>query len=268
MIATKNWLLSCICIVFLSHISMAQIDKNNTTPKGTEGTSSEQLDRLIKVIPGIGTSAKEMLIEQSLKPLMMPPRKIGTQGTPLAYAISAAFEFYINLNNNYKDNISPDYLRLSFNAPPTADQLLQFITENGAVSAAIVPYDASVLPTSVYSAQKYKIKSFVKLFQPTTRAQQKIYELKKAIMRGNPVIVEMNITKNFEDLKSVRMWDLSQDRQVTKTHQAIVVGYDEERKAVEIMNCWGRDWGNGGYIWVGYDDFAQMATDAFVIIPN
>jgi C1A family cysteine protease len=196
---------------------------------------------------------------------MMPPRKMGVTGQSFTYAVASAMEFYVNLNSNYKDNVSPDYLRL--NVPSALpDDVFNFLANNGAVSAAIMPYDASNVPPSVYSAQKYKIKNFLKLFQPTTRGQQRIYEVRKAIMRGNPVIIELSINNGFRTLKDARTWNATSDPSNAGTQYVVVVGYDEERRAVEILNSNGREWGNGGYIWVSYEDFGNLATFGYVLI--
>ena len=40
-------------------------------------------------------------------------------------------------------------------------------------------------------------------------------------------------------------------------HAMLVVGYDEDLKAFEVMNSFGAEWGDGGYIWIDYDFFAS-----------
>jgi len=40
-----------------------------------------------------------------------------------------------------------------------------------------------------------------------------------------------------------------------------VVGYDDRRQAIRLMNSWGRDWADGGYCWVSYDLFDKPASE-------
>lgn len=265
-------------IIFLSFLSVSMpfntvfAQKPNPTAtystKGPFGTSeASQFDRLIKVVEGIGTSAKDALAEQSLKSYMMPPRRSAKNTTSATYALASCLEFYVNLNNNYKDNLSPDFIKLSLPNTATVEENLTFLATTGTVSAAILPFESPNLTPSVYSSVKYKIQDYLKLFQPTTRFQQKIYDIKKAIMRGNPVVIELQVTAEFKNLKQTRFYDPKQgDKTAAGTQHLVIVGYDEERRAFELQNSWGREWGNGGYVWMSYDDVSNLATNGYVLL--
>lgn len=41
-------------------------------------------------------------------------------------------------------------------------------------------------------------------------------------------------------------------------HAMLIVGYDDTKKAFKIMNSWGANWGDKGYVWVDYDCFKLM----------
>jgi hypothetical protein len=44
-----------------------------------------------------------------------------------------------------------------------------------------------------------------------------------------------------------------------------VVGYDDDKYggAFEVMNSWGKDWGNNGFTWIRYDDFLAFVKYAY-----
>ncbi len=267
-------------IPILITLSLSAFAQTNPSPKvleepagkysarGKLGITDVQLfDQYLKTIEGVGASSKELLAEQSLKSYMMPPRKMGTTSYSHCYALTSAIEFYVNLNNNYKDNLSPDFIQLSL-PKSSFEDYLGFLAISGTVSAAILPYQSTVLPPSVNAAVRYKINNYIKLFQSTTRPQQKLYDLRKAITRGNPVIVEIQITNEFKSLRQARVWNAADgDKTPAGTHYCVVVGYDENRKMVELLNSWGREWGNGGYILMSYDDFSVLALNGFVLLP-
>lgn len=37
-------------------------------------------------------------------------------------------------------------------------------------------------------------------------------------------------------------------------HAMVIAGYDDHRQAFLFMNSWGKNWGDGGYVWVSYDE--------------
>lgn len=51
-------------------------------------------------------------------------------------------------------------------------------------------------------------------------------------------------------------------------HAMCVVGYDDSREggAFEVQNSWGRNWGNEGYTWIRYKDFARFTRYAYEFI--
>lgn len=255
--------------IFCAAILIAQ-----DTPPATTYTSrsafgirnTDKLEQYLKIVEGVGSSAKDILAEQSLKSFMMPPRKTSDNKHSAEYALTACFEYYANLNSNYKDNLSPDYLSLNIVSGNIEDDLF-FLANTGTVSASVFPFDSPYITPGINSAMKYKIKNFIQLFQSTTKPQQKIYDLRKAIMRGHPITIELRITQDFQSLQQTKFWNYRNgDKNFIGTKYLVVVGYDDERKAVELLNSSGREWGNGGYIWVSYDDFGELALNGYVLM--
>jgi hypothetical protein len=152
----------------------------------------------------------------------------------------------------------------------TLVQSLNFAQQKGIVSAAIVPYGATQLNEAINVTQKFKIKSFVQLYRPTTSESQRLYEIRKALTRGNPVLIEMSVTHNFLQLsQNDRLWESKLgDTTPAGKITLVIVGFDERKLAFEVMNCAGVGWANRGYIWVKYADLGKLSTDGFVIIPE
>jgi hypothetical protein len=268
----KQLLMSAsIVLFFLPNILPAQIQFKSAEGLGVGigVTDMSLIDRLMVTVPGVGSNARDMLMVQSIKQHMMPVRKVGIRGSDLSYALASCLEYYVNLGKNYKDNLSPDYISLSLQNSGrrvTMEEAFSFLVENGTVSAAIVPFDAAVIPNAVYATNKYKINNYLYIFRDVTQGRQKIFETRKALMRGNPVLIELLADPSIKTVNGDRVWEPS--RAGTQKFPLIVVGYDEGREAFEVLSCWGADWGNGGYIWVDYDDFSKQTANGFVMVPQ
>ena len=95
--------------------------------------------------------------------------------------------------------------------------------------------------------------------------------MKKSLAEGKPVIIGMNCPDSFFDAKGVwRPAFLESPNRDHGGHAMCVVGYDDNMNggAFEIQNSWGTDWGNNGYIWISYNDFAAFVAEAYEIIEN
>ena len=228
----------------------------------------EAIDQMMYYIPGIGSSAREDLLRQNIKPYMMPIRQVPQTGMEWAYALADALEYYVNLNSNFKDNMSPDYISMSLANAGTRPNLvdgLGLLMNSGTVSAAIVPYNSSTIPNSVYSVARFGIENFGYLFRPETRARNRIFETRKALSRGNPVIVELSTDASFTDLKNGQY---EPNGPGTEKHFLTVIGYDGDAETFELRSSLGRNWGNGGYVTMTYDDFGDLAMTGYVLIPK
>ncbi len=229
-------------------------------------TDEDIIDALMPLMPGIGNSDLDILAEQSVKSYMMPPRKLGSHGQESYYALASLMEFYFNFDNNFKDNLSPDYIRLA-STSNDLESALKFLADAGTVSAAIMPYDATAISAAVFATKKYKISNYLRIIRASSRPQQKIFEVKKALVRGNPVLVELMVPKIFSTLKTPRFhkaFTKKSDHKVT----LILVGFDGDEETFEFYGNWGREWGENGYMEIGYSYFSENALNAFVLIPE
>jgi C1A family cysteine protease len=121
------------------------------------------------------------------------------------------------------------------------------------------------------NARYYPIGDYVTLFSRDDRRKPALIAriVKKSLSEGRPVIIGMNTPDSFIDARDVWQPDENPDR-FYGGHALCVVGYDDNRHggAFEVLNSWGRKWGNGGYIWIPYQTFVQFVTEAYEIIEN
>ncbi len=107
---------------------------------------------------------------------------------------------------------------------------------------------------------------YARLFDLEDETDYKIKRVKKAIQEGLPVVAGMYSPPSLSAAK--RFW---QPREQFSTefpgHAVCVVGFDDEvfDGAFEILNSWGRSWGNEGFMWIRYEDFAEFVKYAYEV---
>jgi hypothetical protein len=149
---------------------------------------------------------------------------------------------------------------------------LDMMRDSGAVKMLEIErrVDFRRVDLSQYSDSKtYPIAGYVTLFSGDDKQKPALitWMIKKSLTEGKPVIVGMNTPNSFLVAQDVwEPWE-NPDR-FYGGHAMCVVGYDDERGAFELMNSWGRKWGNGGFIWIPYRTFADFVMESYEIIEN
>ncbi|MBI5916850.1 MAG: C1 family peptidase [Bacteroidetes bacterium] len=266
-----------LAVVFFSFFLVKISAQTDTLPpdftiKGAAiGISApEMIDQMMVTMPGLGSNAKAMMNEQSVKSYLMPPRQVGQRGTITSYLLSACLEFYANFRKNYKVNLSPDFVALNLVREGNVDlkNALRFLVTDGTVSADVMPYDSPSIPKTAGTTDKFKITNYLQIFKETHRETQKVFETQKALMRGNPVIVEMQVPRNFENITDSRFWTAIGTGTDTVALPFLAVSYNLELEAFEVLSAWGTEWGSNGYLWIDFDDFGEIAQNGFVLVPG
>jgi C1A family cysteine protease len=124
------------------------------------------------------------------------------------------------------------------------------------------------LPSDLFTkASSYKITDYAKIFGMFDSKEFKISAVKKSLSEKNPVIIGMNTPQSFYYTKDT--WIPTESSSLTYGgHAMCVIGYDDNRNggSFEIMNSWGEQWGNDGFIWIKYDDFHNFVKYAYEMI--
>ena len=117
------------------------------------------------------------------------------------------------------------------------------------------------------NSNKYPIAGYVTLFSTEDRAKPALVlrMIRKSLTEGRPVIIGMNTPDSFYE--AVNVWQPDENPEYFYGgHAMCVVGYDDNRGAFEIMNSWGRKWGNGGFMWIPYNVFTDFVMEGYEII--
>jgi hypothetical protein len=131
----------------------------------------------------------------------------------------------------------------------------------------------SISLSAYANSRRYPIAGYVRLFANPSGVpgtiDERVPPVKKSLAEGKPVIIGMNCPDSFDSAKDI--WRPAESPNGKYGgHAMCVVGYDDDKYggAFEIQNSWGTDWGNGGYIWISYRDFAAFVYHAYEMIEN
>jgi hypothetical protein len=140
----------------------------------------------------------------------------------------------------------------------------------GAVLYSDFGFDCSKQVSFDYKlrARSNAIQDYRKLFNANETADRSniIKYVKKSLAEGKPVVTTIRYVRSLDDAKG--LWSPPPLETSNYYHAVTVVGYDDNLYggALEIMNSWGTAWGNGGFIWVKYDDFQRLCMEAYELV--
>lgn len=110
------------------------------------------------------------------------------------------------------------------------------------------------------------ISDFSKLFDSNQPNEYKINSIKKSLAENYPVVIGMYCPPSFNRAKN--FW---QPSELASTefpgHALCVVGYNDKKHggSFEIINSWGSQWGNDGFLWIRYEDLADFTKYGYEV---
>lgn len=175
------------------------------------------------------------------------------------YAFSPAFTYHLSAADGDEDCSSGAYIQ----------KALQSLVETGGALRNLHSVDCAedISDHLRGAASDYLIKDFNRLFAQNEATATKINSVKRALANSYPVIIGFMVEQSLFDTQDVYI----PDGQGTQGgHAMCVIGFDDNRYggAFEVVNSWGTSWGNEGFAWIRYDDFAEYARYAYEMIPH
>lgn len=125
----------------------------------------------------------------------------------------------------------------------------------------------SVPPLVLEEAKANRISGYVRLFNEFDSKAIKVSAIKSAISNGNPVVIGMIAPLSFAN--AGEYWLVKEQPDKTKDgHAVCVVGYDDAKEAIEVVNSWGKSWGKEGHTWIRYDDLKDFVRYGFELFDS
>lgn len=96
-----------------------------------------------------------------------------------------------------------------------------------------------------------------------------IEQIEHAIRSGNPVLFGCLVYSDFCSGK-LQKGGIARipgdDENYVGGHAMLIVGFDSERRLLEVKNSWGIDWANNGYCWIPYDYLKPSRASDFWVL--
>ncbi|MEJ7934369.1 C1 family peptidase [Sphingobium sp. AN558] len=212
-----------------------------------------------------------------------PPGSQGPQPNCVAWATTYAARTFLNFRDK---NVQPDkpseqmspayvYNRLRKPGTPCAGtitivQALNLLKNEGSVTLADFPDDMTKCAIPAADALRAKAGDYRLLDWRAIDRETKddwrtpiiLDDIKGALARGAPVIFAMPVAADFKAFRGDGVYHRA-EKPAANFHAMAIVGYDEDRQALRIMNSWGPIWGDKGYAWIDYPTFKLLAGEAY-----
>jgi len=155
---------------------------------------------------------------------------------------------------------------------------METMTKVGAVPFNDFPYDdrdCERQPNGqlIQEASDFRMQGFTRLTTTESTNGINIHAVKEHLAKDVPVVIGMMVGGSFmQEMAGKDIWHPTDDDYTMMGfggHAMCVIGYDDRKEggAFEIMNSWGKEWGNNGVAYVKYSDFKRFVREAYGINP-
>jgi cathepsin K len=253
------------CVVFAATAGAASF---------AQGTLPEP-PGLLASAPAAETFRGVLAPRVDLSPLVPPPRSQRPSKTCVSWSVTyaAASEALRRADPSRPlVPLSPSFTYSLAGGTPTCQRgtsiirTLEVLRTIGTLPLESYAFDANACsreptPRELASAAHWRIKAWSKVDARDLDA------VKGQLARGRPVIFAMDVGPRFHAHRGAGVIGDLDTEPGLEGHAMVLVGYDDTHGAFRVQNSGGRDWGEGGYAWIGYATWQKAVRDgvAFVI---
>ena len=229
----------------------------------------------------------EILVRNAdLSPMFPTPGHQGQQGSCTGWAVSyAARSYYESKKTGRKPEKSSDIFSPAFQYNMTAadpndtpvcggayiHKVLKSMRDIGALTLNDIPYNSAFCsPDYSLNSEYLERASTSKILDYKVIPRDSIKGMtpfKEALQEGHPVIINVKVPKVWSRRTTSEIQrELGPDGLLPGSfHAMVAVGFNEDLRAIKLMNSWGTNWSDEGFIWVDYDVFSEIIVEAYTI---
>ena len=232
-------------------------------------------------------NADDLPTSFDLSDKMPPVRNQGGQGSCASWAVGYYLKSYhehIDKNtdygkgNNYSGAYSPAFLYNSVKIGSSCNsgsylyKNLDRVKDIGIASWKDMPYneskcDTKPSDTATTNAKCARILDYQKISIHRENIKSiEMQDIKYYLSHGNPIVIGIKVYNGFDNPKMIDgefFYKEYNENGYRGGHAIVIVGYDDSKNAFKIINSWGTDWGNNGFLWIDYNVFSKIVFEAY-----
>ena len=259
---------------------------NNQHGTGLIFSSKESLEEIKVATPPAVYGSNSLPKSFDLSYLMPPVRDQGSQGSCVAWAVGYYLKSYhehIEKNipygqkNDHSGTFSPAFLYNITKIDGCNDgsyfkDNFERLKNIGISSWKDMPYnqnDCDTLPSqkAIKNAKCAKILEYEILNISNPLKTIDLMDIKNYLVKKEPVIIGITIYEGFDSPQKINgeyFYKNFNKKNSRGAHAITVVGYDDHRNAFKIVNSWGKNWANSGYLWIDYEVFKKIVHVVYI----
>lgn len=210
-----------------------------------------------------------------LSDILPPIGSQGNQGSCVAWAsgyylksFQENLEDFENGEIPFQNVMSPSFIFNQIkitddcNSGSQIQSALELLLNSGIPQWNIMPYnqdECSIQPRDLQKAlaKPNRIDSFFYLDGDILLEQTKAF-----LLNDQPVVIAISIDRSYFGAKDELGNHIYRKfKKVDGAHAMLVVGYDDAMNAFKVVNSWGLEWGNNGFVWIDYKAFYEAMDD-------
>jgi hypothetical protein len=206
------------------------------------------------------------------------PRGQGALGACASFACAAELTRTIRLRNNWpigqnRTFFSPSYL---YNQASGGRDMgssfpsnLDIMTTQGCALYTTFPYTLDVTAQPGPSARREAARYRISQWQRLPGVDLDLFKVWLA--KGFGILASLQLFDDFYGYEGGIYHPTDQPRvdqdSRFRYHGVLIVGYDDEKKAIRLCNSWSTTWGDGGFMYVAYDAIESLIRESYILIP-
>ena len=207
-------------------------------------------------------------IQFDLSEFLPPIDSQGTMGSCSSWAISYYMKsMQEGIQDGFTTRLSPAYtynqIAQGFCGGTALEETLNILKEQGVSSWIDFPYsdtDCTTQPNETIkeSASENKISDYKSL-----SGENMINEMKTLLTQQIPIVIGATLSEQFgrpDSFGDAAYREHAVNYARTACHAMLVVGYNNLHNAFKVVNSWGVDWGNAGFVWIDYQAFENVSN--------